>query len=80
LERNVKAVLCRVDNKDPLVEDFSNKYVGLNLHNHDLYSIFIFSSPCQRQCELLPSLGVRRPLTFHILIFSSSGQMKLMLI
>jgi hypothetical protein len=32
---------------------------------------FIFSSPCQRQCELLPSLGVRRPLTFHILIFSS---------
>ena len=32
---------------------------------------YIFSSPCQRQCELLPSLGVRRPLTFHILIFSS---------
>jgi hypothetical protein len=30
-----------------------------------------FSSPCQRQCELLPSLDVRRPLTFHILIFSS---------
>jgi hypothetical protein len=29
------------------------------------------SSPCQRQCELLPSLGVRRPLIFHILIFSS---------
>jgi len=32
---------------------------------------FLFSSPCQRQCELLPSLGVRRPLTFYILIFSS---------
>ena len=31
----------------------------------------IFSSPCQRQDELLPSLGVRRPLTFHILIISS---------
>jgi hypothetical protein len=31
----------------------------------------LFNSPCQRQCELLPSLGVRRPLTFHILIFSS---------
>jgi hypothetical protein len=30
-----------------------------------------FSSPCQRQRELLPSLGVRRQLTFHILIFSS---------
>ena len=23
--------------------------------------MWIFSSPCQRQCELLPSLGVRRP-------------------
>ena len=33
----------------------------------------IFSSPCQRQCELLPSLVVRRPLTFHILIFSSES-------
>ena len=31
----------------------------------------IFSSPCQRQCELLPLLVVRRPLTFHIVIFSS---------
>jgi hypothetical protein len=31
----------------------------------------IFSSPCQRQRELLPSLGICRPLTFHILIFSS---------
>ena len=31
----------------------------------------LFSSPCQRQCELLPSLGIRRLLTFHILIFSS---------
>ena len=33
--------------------------------------ICIFTSPCQRQCELLPSLGIHRPLTFHILIFSS---------
>ena len=33
--------------------------------------IVLFSSPCQRQCELLASLGVRRLLTFHILIFSS---------
>jgi hypothetical protein len=32
------------------------------------------SSPCQRQCELLPSLGVRRPLTFHILILSETPQ------
>ena len=43
-----------------------------------LVNIIIFSSPCQRQSELLPSLGIRRPsyvvcrpLTFHILIFSS---------
>ena len=33
--------------------------------------LVFFSSLCQRQCELLPSLGVRCPLTFHILIFSS---------
>ena len=40
--------------------------------------LYFFSSPCQRQYELLPSLGirrlssiVRRPLSFHILIFSS---------
>jgi hypothetical protein len=31
----------------------------------------LFCSPCQRQCELLPSPGVCHPLTFHILIFSS---------
>ena len=36
-----------------------------------IWLLFLFSSPCQRQCELLPSLGVCRPLTFHILIFSS---------
>ena len=35
------------------------------------FGFLIFSSPCQRQCELLPSLGVHRPLTFRILIFSS---------
>ena len=33
-----------------------------------------FSSPCQRQCELFPSLAVRRPLTFHILIFPETTQ------
>jgi hypothetical protein len=33
--------------------------------------INLFSSPCQRQSELLPSLGIRRPLIFDILIFSS---------
>jgi hypothetical protein len=45
------------------------------------YLEFLFSSPCQRQCELLPSLGVRcpssvvrRPLNFRILIFSEAFQ------
>ena len=31
----------------------------------------MFNSPSHKQRDLLPSLGVRRPLTFHILIFSS---------
>ena len=31
----------------------------------------VFSLSCQWQCEFLLSLGIRRPLTFHILIFSS---------
>jgi hypothetical protein len=35
------------------------------------FFFFLISSPCQTQRELLPSLGVHRPLTFHILIFSS---------
>jgi hypothetical protein len=35
--------------------------------------VIFFSSPCQRQRELLPSLGVCCPLTFHILIFSSQA-------
>jgi hypothetical protein len=39
-------------------------YYNWKSHIHGLN---FFSSPCQRQCELLPSLGVRRPLTFHIL-------------
>ena len=32
---------------------------------------FFFRSPCQRQCEVLPSLGIHRPLTLHMLIYSS---------
>jgi hypothetical protein len=37
--------------------------------------LYIFSSPCQRQHELLPSLGVHRlsSVNFHILIFSSES-------
>ena len=45
-----------------LVYQVGNSFLFVNL---------FFSSPCQRQCELLPSLGICRPLTFCILIFSS---------
>ena len=39
------------------------------------YSHFniLFGKPCQRQYELLPSLGVCHMFTFHILIFSSEN-------
>jgi hypothetical protein len=40
-------------------------YIKLKTH-----ILFFFGSPCLWQGELLPSLGVRRPLTFHILICS----------
>ena len=30
----------------------------------------IFSSPCQRQCELLPSIGVRRLLSINFSHFN----------
>ena len=43
-----------------------------------VFLVIFIRSPFQRQCELLPSFSVRRPLsvvrnllTFHILIFSS---------
>jgi hypothetical protein len=29
-----------------------------------IYFLIVISSPCQRQCELLPSLGARRPSSF----------------
>jgi hypothetical protein len=38
----------------------------------------IISSPCQRQCELLPSLGVRRPLSVnfsHFNLFPETSQL-----
>ena len=40
------------------------------INSQTLLHASFFSSPC-RQGELLSSLGVRRPLTLHILIFSS---------
>jgi hypothetical protein len=48
-------------------------YIALYIKNLNKYAFkYIFiNSPCQRQRELLPSLGIRRRLTFHLLIFSS---------
>ena len=42
-----------------------------NFYNLHICTVSFISSPCQRQCELLSSLGIRRLLTFHILIFFS---------
>ena len=46
-------------------------YCSLEMFISTFNSNSFFSSPCQRQSELMPSLGIRRLLTFHILIFSS---------
>ena len=48
-----------------------NAKPGVDPSSPDLKRDSFFSSPCQSQCELLPSLGVRRPITFKILILSS---------
>ena len=57
--------------KSALKELCINMPYGLQIHLNVSLIICIFSSPCQRQCELLPSFGVCGPLTFHILNFSS---------
>ena len=54
-----------------IVKYFCPLWVKLKKKRIIILNDRLFSSPCQRQCELLPSLGVCRPLTFHILIFSS---------
>jgi hypothetical protein len=56
------------------IKHMQTRSVGNRPYTQSLFDSKImrfFSSPCQRQCELLPSLVVCRPLTFHILIFSS---------
>jgi hypothetical protein len=45
--------------------------LGVKLQDFLEWLNLLFSSPCQRQCKFLPSVGIRRPLSFHILIFSS---------
>ena len=61
---NISAILWR---PVLVVEEATGKLDHLRLQ----VECTLFNSPCQRQCELLPSLGIRRPLTFHILIFST---------
>ena len=46
-------------------------YVIKFVRNLYVVGQWFFSSPCQRQCELLPSFVVGRPITIHILILSS---------
>ena len=52
-----------------ILEIFILRFLWVSKYSSCAY-IFL-SSPCQRQSELSPSLGVCHPLTFHILIFSS---------
>ena len=64
-----------VDIKSFQLYEYCSNFLLTYIHNFPsnffVIIMYVFSSPCQRQCQLLSSLGVRRPLTFHILIFSS---------
>jgi hypothetical protein len=64
-----KLLHCNLSSLKPLEPIYLVWYLVL-MCSWSYYST-IFSSSCQRQCDLLPSLGIRCPLTFHILIFSS---------
>jgi hypothetical protein len=46
------------------------KEIRLNWINSMQVKKILFSSPCQRQCELLPSLGVRRLLSVNFSHFN----------
>jgi hypothetical protein len=54
--------------KFTFILDENNTFSQKRIH---FQFICIFSSTFQRQCELLPSRGICRPLTFYFLIFSS---------
>jgi hypothetical protein len=54
-----------------LAKRFQRRRFNKNQPIRNKNCLFLFNSACQRQCELLPSLGIRRLLTFHILIFIS---------
>jgi hypothetical protein len=68
----MQKILCTVNGHETwLMSRVTFVRLIVNFVEICLSELLFFSSSCQRQCELLPSLGVRRPLTFHILIFSS---------
>ena len=81
--KEYKIGICCFSAKNAALRRKSNDWLARNQNNvsrveRHIYSMTVVSSPFQRQCELLPSLGsrrpssfVRRPLTIHILIFSS---------
>jgi hypothetical protein len=60
-----KSLYCITSLNSALFLDVVESNCDLGLKN------ILSRSPGQRPCELLPSLGIRRPLTFYILIFSS---------
>jgi hypothetical protein len=50
----------RNKNYTQIIMNMNCQSVSTDLSCHFSYAV-IFSSPCERQCELLPSLGVRPP-------------------
>ena len=71
VQQNILAIQSnKIEERMPNITFYLTKLWKCFENNIWLCGIF-FSSPCQRQRELLPSHGVRRPLTFLILIFSS---------
>jgi hypothetical protein len=54
-------VVVRLIDPEKADKDLKGYLVSTNVLYELMFSIrYIFSSPCQRQCELLPSLGIRR--------------------
>jgi hypothetical protein len=61
-DNNFEAELKRLIDPEKADKDLKGYLVSTNVLYELMFSIrYIFSSPCQRQCELLPSLGIRRP-------------------
>ena len=60
-DNNFEAELKRLIDPEKADKDLKGYLVSTNVLYELMFSIrYIFSSPCQRQCELLPSLGIRR--------------------